>query len=68
MSPRIREGNPELQWLYRFWDWDREPGMPSAPLLAYAATMAGLRITDATAVSGPPRRWVELPEGGPLLR
>ncbi|MGR6998158.1 ankyrin repeat domain-containing protein [Yinghuangia aomiensis] len=64
----VREGAPELQWLYRFWDWDREPGMESAAHLAYAAAMAGLRITDATAVSGPPRRWVELPEGSPLLR
>ncbi|GAA4988249.1 hypothetical protein GCM10023205_68980 [Yinghuangia aomiensis] len=68
LAVREGSGNPELQWLYRFWDWDLEPGMRSTPYLAFAAAMAGLRITDATAVAGPPRRWVELPEGSPPLR
>ncbi|MGV9561674.1 ankyrin repeat domain-containing protein [Streptomyces sp. NPDC003480] len=57
---------PDLHWLYRFWQWDR-PGMWDAGKLAYASHRGGVRLTDQHAVAGPPRRWAEIPEGSPLL-
>ncbi|MDI2127105.1 ankyrin repeat domain-containing protein [Yinghuangia seranimata] len=59
---------PEPQWLYRLWSWGRGETAWSARELAYSAAMAGLRIADGAVVSGPPRRWVELPEGSALLK
>ncbi|QHC25250.1 ankyrin repeat domain-containing protein [Streptomyces sp. GS7] len=58
---------PDGHWLYRFWSWDRPDGMYGAAELAYASAMAGLRLTDPHAVAGAPRRWVEIPDGSPLL-
>ncbi|MEU6365859.1 ankyrin repeat domain-containing protein [Streptomyces sp. NPDC046931] len=59
-------GEPELHWLYRFWQWDK-PGMWDAGELAYASHRGGVRLADQRAVAGPPRRWAEIPEGSPLL-
>ncbi|WP_406283807.1 hypothetical protein [Embleya sp. NBC_00896] len=58
--------DPEPKWLYRFWDWNHDEAMWFARELAYASAMAGAGITTGTVVSGPPRRWVEIPEGSPL--
>ncbi|ARF57621.1 ankyrin repeat domain-containing protein [Streptomyces gilvosporeus] len=66
-KPGHHSGSPEGHWLYRFWDWDVPEDMWGADVLAYASAMAGLRLTDAAAVDGPPRRWVEIPENSPLL-
>ncbi|MFF4948980.1 ankyrin repeat domain-containing protein [Streptomyces chattanoogensis] len=61
------DGSSEDHWLYRFWNWDVPDGMWGAGMIAYASAQAGLRVTDAGPVDGPPRRWVEIPEGSPLL-
>ncbi|MFF3456014.1 hypothetical protein ACFYXH_17180 [Streptomyces sp. NPDC002730] len=61
------EESPDSHWLYRFWDWDKSTEMWDAHTLAYAADMAGIWVTDRRAVAGPPGRWVEIPEGSPLL-
>lgn len=57
---------PDLHWLYRFWQWDK-PGMWGAHSLAYASHMGGIRVTNRAAVVGPPRRWAEIPEDSELL-
>ncbi|MFJ9854253.1 ankyrin repeat domain-containing protein [Streptomyces sp. NPDC101150] len=57
----------DAHWLYRFWDWGLPKDMHGAPVLAYASAMAGLPVTDVPPVDGLPRRWVEIPEGSPLL-
>ncbi|WTW93581.1 ankyrin repeat domain-containing protein [Streptomycetaceae bacterium NBC_01309] len=62
------EESPDRHWLYRFWDWDRKEGMWAAYELAYASAMGGVRIATADSVVGPPNRWVELPQGSPLLQ
>ncbi|MGG2458959.1 ankyrin repeat domain-containing protein [Streptomyces sp. RGM 3693] len=58
---------PEGHWHYRFWSWSRPEDLYGASELGYAAAAAGLRVTDPGPVTGPPRRWVEIPEGSPLL-
>jgi len=58
---------PDLHWLYRFWQWDKPSGMWGAYEVAYASHMGGIRVTDRRAVEGPPRRWAEIPEGSELL-
>ncbi len=63
----VQDDDPELRWVYRFWQWNLDHGVRIATQLAYASAMAGLRITDGAVVSQPPRRWVELPESSPLL-
>jgi hypothetical protein len=63
----VHTASPEGHWLYRFWDWGLESEMWPAYELAYAAYMAGVTVTDAAQVTGPPNRWVELPENSPLL-
>ncbi|PJN42264.1 hypothetical protein CG747_00570 [Streptomyces sp. CB02959] len=59
---------PEGHWDYRFWSWSRPADLYGASELGYASAAAGMRLTDPGPVSGPPRRWVEIPEGSPLLR
>ncbi|MER6049860.1 ankyrin repeat domain-containing protein [Streptomyces sp. NPDC001793] len=59
---------PEGHWLYRFWSWSRPRDAHGASELAYASAAAGLRVADARPVTGPPGRWVEIPDGSPLLR
>ncbi|MFZ3473969.1 ankyrin repeat domain-containing protein [Streptomyces sp. 4.24] len=67
----VREGSPESHWVHRFWQrgpYGGQDGPPyEARALAYACGQAELRIEDSRAVAGPPHRWVELPEGSPLL-
>ncbi|UJB44192.1 ankyrin repeat domain-containing protein [Streptomyces sp. A1-5] len=58
---------PEGHWHYRFWSWSRPKDMYGANELGYAAATAGLRVTDPAPVTGPPRRWVEIPDGSGLL-
>ncbi|WP_326649196.1 MULTISPECIES: hypothetical protein [unclassified Streptomyces] len=55
------------RWLYRFRELDKPTELWDAHTLAYAADMAGLRETDRRAVTGPPRRWVEMAEDSPPL-
>lgn len=54
-------------WLYRFRELDKPTELWDAHTLAYATDMAGLRVTDRRAVTGPPRRWVEMAEDSPPL-
>ncbi len=54
-------GSPPEQWLYRLWHHG-EGAAYGARDLAYAAARVGVRVDDTMAVTGPPRRWVELPE------
>ncbi|WTW93585.1 ankyrin repeat domain-containing protein [Streptomycetaceae bacterium NBC_01309] len=58
-------------WLYRFWDADPEGVVGRDKLeayqLAYAAAEAGVTITNASQVAGPPNRWLELSPTSPLL-
>lgn len=53
------EDSPEGHWLFRF--WQQGEGAPfHKGSLAYACWTAGVRLTDAAPVAGPPRRWVRL--------
>ncbi|MEW1655183.1 ankyrin repeat domain-containing protein [Streptomyces sp. NPDC093707] len=58
---------PEAHWTHRFWSWALPDDLYDAAALAYASAAAGVRVTDPEAVTGPPRRWVEIPGGSPLL-
>ncbi|MEU9114732.1 ankyrin repeat domain-containing protein [Streptomyces sp. NPDC048483] len=65
--PALGSDSPDAHWLYRFWDWDVPEDAWGAAEIAYASAMAGLRVTDAAPLDGPPRRWMEIPKGSPLL-
>ncbi|MEU8140038.1 ankyrin repeat domain-containing protein [Streptodolium elevatio] len=65
------DGSPDGHWLYRFWDADPRGVVGrdkwEAYQLAYAAAEAGVTITSASQVAGPPNLWIELPPGSVLL-
>ncbi|MFG2735865.1 ankyrin repeat domain-containing protein [Streptomyces harbinensis] len=52
--------SPSGQWLYRHWQHSGGNDAYYARRLAFACARAGLWLGAGRAVSGPPRRWVEL--------
>lgn len=58
---------PDRHWLYRFWQWDKEPWAWGAYELAYASDMGGVRLAEGQPLIDPPRRWARIPQGSPLL-
>ncbi|WP_436774532.1 ankyrin repeat domain-containing protein [Yinghuangia sp. YIM S09857] len=73
LQRNLRGESLDSQALYRFWDNDPEGAVDShimwtAYKLAYAAAEAGVSVTDASQIAGPPNRWLELPPDSPLLR
>jgi hypothetical protein len=51
---------PPGHWLFRFWQWGE--GAPyGAREIAFLAATAGVRPENAGPLTGPPRRWVEVP-------
>ncbi|MFD7511005.1 ankyrin repeat domain-containing protein [Streptomyces sp. NPDC059853] len=53
--------SPPGQWLYRHWQHTGGAEAYHARRVAFACARAGLWLGDGRGVSGPPRRWVELP-------
>ncbi|WP_326808924.1 ankyrin repeat domain-containing protein [Streptomyces sp. NBC_01775] len=54
------EGDPPEFYRFRFWESGENAPHCAAPL-AYACAMAGMALTDAAPLTGPPRRWVRIP-------
>ncbi|GAA0395345.1 ankyrin repeat domain-containing protein [Streptomyces luteireticuli] len=64
--PPLDADVPAGHWTHRFWLWDRPARRWNNNELAYACHQAGITVPDARPITGPPDRWIEIPEDSAL--